>query len=54
MADKYIFDITPYPGVPKTDTPNDASKDAGSTDSNSPYSFGNFKFAPYSINTMKN
>ena len=54
MADKDTVDTTPAPKSPNADTPAAAAQYIFSTDSNSPYSWRNIKFAPYSTNTMKN
>ena len=56
MADKYTVDDAPYPkspDAPNDDTSDSAAQDAGPTNSNSPNSLRNRKFAPYSTNTMK-
>ena len=54
IDDKVTIDITISPDTPGADNCNASAQDAGSTDSNSPYSLRNRKFAPYSTNTMKN
>ena len=54
MDDNDTIDTTPAPDTPDADTPNAAAQYSGSTDSSSPYSLRNRKFAPYSTNTMKN
>ena len=48
------IETTPAPDSTDSDTLNAAAQYAGSTDSNSPYSLRNCKFALYSTNTMKN
>ena len=53
MADKEIIYTSPAPDSIDADTPNAIAQYSGSTDSNSPYSLRNHKFAPYSTNTMK-
>ena len=54
MADNNKISATSDPDAPDADNPNSLSQDSGSTDSNSPYSLINRKFAPYSTNTIKN
>ena len=54
MADKDTIYTNPAPDAPITDTLHPATQYSGSTDSYSPYSLRNHKFAPHSTNTMKN
>ena len=54
MAYKDTINTTPDPGAPNADNPDTSAQDSGSGDSSSPYSLRNFKYAPYSTNTMKN
>ena len=54
MADKEKIDTTYAPDAPNADNPDAATKDDGSTESNSPYSSRNHKLTPYSTNTTEN
>ena len=54
IDDKVTIDTPPVPDVTGADIPNASSQYAGPTESNSPYSFRNCKFAPHSTTTMKN
>ena len=53
MDDKDTIDTTTDYNVPEANTFNSATQYSGSTDSNSPYSLINRKFAPYSTSTSK-
>ena len=46
MADKDTIDTTLASDEPETDTLDAAAQDAGSTESNSPYSFEKSQFPP--------
>ena len=54
MSDKDTINATHSPDATNDDNLDSVSQDSGSTDSNSPYSLRNRKFAPYSANTTKN
>ena len=53
MDDKDTIDNPPNPDAPDAYTPKASVQDTGSTAHNSPYSFRNRKFDPYSTNTTK-
>ena len=54
IDDRVTTDTTPAPYLPDSDTPNTSAQYNGSTDSNSPHSLINQKFAPNSTTTLKN